>query len=65
MLFTQLIISKDKVFTYSYSLPVRKTSCVIFCSLSVLDYILFLFFLSDSYLVLYASTFNSNYKLEN
>lgn len=54
MLFTQLILSKDKVFSSAYSLPVRKSFCVIFCSTPLLDHIFFIiFFLSNSYLVSY------------
>lgn len=68
MLFTQLTISKDKVFTSACSLPVRKDFCVVFCIMSILDYILFLglyFYLSNSRLVLNTPMCNSNFGLEN
>lgn len=59
MLFTQLILSKDEVFSSAYSLPVRKSFCVVFCSTSLLDHIFFIifFFLSNSYLVSYTQSY--------
>lgn len=41
MLFTQLPVSKDKIFTSACSLPVRKDFSVVFCIMSILDYIYF------------------------
>lgn len=68
MLFTQLTISKDKVFTSACSLPVRKDFSVVFCTMPILDCILCLglyFCLSNSYLVLNTPMCNSNFSLED